>query len=65
MLKKFCRWRDGIYAVFEKDGVRYKLFRNDTVQRINENRQQTIRLTEAQFKRVLTECITKIINEIA
>ena len=29
------------------------------------NRQQTIRLTEAQFKRILTECITKIINEIA
>ena len=65
MVKKFCKWRDGIYAIFEKDGVRYKLFRNDTVQRINENRQQTIRLTKAQFKRILTECITKIINEIA
>ena len=25
----------------------------------------SIRLTEAQFKRMLTECITKIINEIA
>lgn len=26
---------------------------------------KTIRLTEAQFKKMLTECITKIINEIA
>lgn len=26
---------------------------------------KTIRLTESQFKRMLTECITKIINEIA
>lgn len=25
----------------------------------------TIRLTESQFKRLLTECVTKIINEIA
>ncbi len=31
----------------------------------SKNKKNTIRLTEAQFKRLLTECITKIINEIA
>ncbi len=31
----------------------------------SKNRKQVIRLTETQFKRLLTECITKIINEIA
>lgn len=30
-----------------------------------ENKMHILRLTEAQFKRMLTECITKIINEIA
>ncbi|MBD5251967.1 MAG: hypothetical protein HDS49_02890 [Bacteroides sp.] len=65
MLKKFCKWRDGMYAIFEKDGIRYKLFPNRTVQMMKEERQRTIRLTETQFKQMLVECITKIIKEIA
>ncbi|MDE6522691.1 MAG: hypothetical protein K2L17_07730 [Muribaculaceae bacterium] len=32
---------------------------------LGESKKKSIRLTEAQFKRMLTECITKIINEIA
>lgn len=32
---------------------------------LGESRKKHIKLTEAQFKRILTECITKIINEIA
>ena len=65
MLKKFCKWKDGIYAIFEKDGIRYKLFSNGTTQIISENKRRTIRLTETEFKQMLVECITKIINEIA
>ena len=65
MLKKFCRWKDGVYAIFEKDGVKYKLFSNGATQMINENFRRTIRLTETQFEEMLIDCITKIIKEIA
>ena len=63
MLKKFCIWKDGIYAIFERDGVKYKLFSNGTTQMVNENFRRTIRLTETQFMEIVTECITKIIKE--
>lgn len=63
--KPFYHYRDGNYAIGIKDNVRYKLFPNDTIQRINENKQSKIRLTKTQFKKLLIECITKIINEIA
>ena len=32
---------------------------------LKENKKKTIRLTETEFKQMLVECITKIINEIA
>lgn len=45
--------------------LRLKQVITESIRRFRPNRQQTIRLTEAQFKRILTECITKIIDEIA
>lgn len=66
LLKPFARRRDGIYAIGEKDGVQYKLFANDTIKPLTEQRNKNvIRLNESQFRKMLVECITKVIIEIA
>ena len=72
---RYPSWQKGKYLEFQ---IGYFLFgyvfdgKNVIVQECynvvkNENieNNRTLRLTEAQFKRMLTECITKIINEIA
>lgn len=65
LIKPFARRRDGIYAIGEKDGRRYKLFANDTVQPLTEQRNKNvIRLNESQFHKMLVEYITKIMKKI-
>ena len=64
LLKPFVRRRDGIYAIGEKDGVQYKLFANDTVQPITEQRnKKVVRLTESQLQKIINETISDYLNE--
>ena len=65
LLKPFARRKDGIYAIGEKDGVQYKLFANDTMHPLKEQKNKNvIRLTESQFHKMLVECISKIMKKI-
>ena len=56
------QWRVSFFQVSANMVKIYRLIQSTNV---DESYRKTIRLTEAQFKRMLTECITKIINEIA
>ena len=66
----FIQQQDGEVKAYADacNGRRYWLYPNGKWRIIKEatnNETKKIRLTETQFKRLLTECITKIINEIA
>lgn len=67
--KKFYKYRSGeIYAIGIYGDKRFKIFYNQDTDRIKvlqESRPRTIRLTESQFMKILTESIYEIIKEIA
>lgn len=62
--KKFYSYKDGVYAIGVKDGVRFRFYPNDTTQRIDERRKMSLRLTESQFKKLITECVMNIIKKV-
>lgn len=55
---------DGFIVVIQNILWPYKKDPNSWWKIVESLDKNTLRLTEAQFKRMLTECITKIINEI-
>ena len=65
IVSKFRKRKDdaNVYAVGQYGGKNFKLYPNGRCVMM-ENR-KILRLTEYQFKTLLTECITKILKEIA
>ena len=61
----FDRTRNVNYVYVFKLDLKLEEFGLKIPPTLNENKKKTIRLTETEFKQMLVECITKIINEIA
>ena len=56
------QWRMSFFQISANIVKIYRLIQSTNV---DESYHKTIKLTEAQFKRMLAECITKIINKIS
>lgn len=67
--KNFYEYKNGeIYAIGIYGEKRFKIYYlrdKDQIKVIQESRRQALRLTETQFMKLLTECISEIIRKIA
>lgn len=67
--KKFYKYKNGeIYAIGRYGDKRFKIYYlqdKDQIKVLQESRKRVLRLNETQLRRIITECVTKVFNEIA